>query len=477
MKLSSVPWILRYRLLQPVLNWVVFIYHRFFRVRLHPVYRGMRQVAWILRWRIGYPVTKLFLPSFIVRALYPARSRGLVRFLKDRSVQSVPLRNFGHHSADADAPQTQIYAAARVAAPQALMFPAHAGLSLSKADQDYDFPPTCVQTIRHATVIGRSNMVFADGVLQHHALYRFSHDFTSEELHGKIRISPETSTVKRYEISPKERLFDQAAMFLDSCSSNYAHWLTEVLPRINAYWNGLGQTDGASIKRRICDDGQPMPLLLDDKLHPNIENSLRAVVGQHARVVRVANTEHVEVSQLMVTTPTGYVPFDRRSFKLQGHSEGVFSPTALQQLRQHLSATLPEPSQPPPKKIFLKRNTKVRSMLNAESIETRLSQEGFTSVSTELMSFAEQFHTFSGADIVVGATGAAFANLIFCKPNAKIVICIARFENTSYGYWQNLACASGNRVIYVLGKIPLRMVKGIHSDFVVDEADLVSALA
>jgi len=116
-------------------------------------------------------------------------------------------------------------------------------------------------------------------------------------------------------------------------------------------------------------------------------------------------------------------------------------------------------------------------MLNAEAIEHRLLQEGFVSVSTELMTFAEQFHTFSGADVVVGATGAAFANLIFCRPNAKIVICIARFENTSYGYWQNLACAAGNTVTYVLGRIAPTLVKSIHSDFVIDETDLLDALA
>lgn len=572
MKLNSIPWILRHRLMQPVFNWLVFVYQRLFWLCVYPLYRGINSGVWILRWRvIGgiadllvktswfvrwkisyplvqklrsarwvlrwrvikpisdtlqhalwflrwkifypsikkvywvrwllrwrvirpisdnllyvlwflrwkvlYPGLKIFLPRAIVRALYPARARGVIRFVKDLSVRSVPLRYFSHGALQTDVPVMRLYAAARVEAPRAVMFPVNTVMVLNTSDQSYDFPAICVQMIHKATVMGRSNMVFADGTLQHHALYRFSHDFTSEELHGKIRILPATSVAKRHIVAPKQYFFDQAAMFMDSCSSNYAHWLTEVLPRINAYWNGPPDAEGANFERYICDDGQPMPLLVDDKLHPNIESSLLAVVGPKARVVRVANSEHVEVNRLMVTTPTGYVPFDRRSLSLQGHNEGVFSPAALQQLRDHLTAILPEPPQRPPKKIFLRRNTKARAMLNAEAIENRLVQEGFVAVSTELMSFAEQFHTFSGAEVVVGATGAAFANLIFCKPSAKIVICIAIFKNTSYGYWQNLACAAGNSVIYVLGKITPSVVKTIHSDFVIDEVDLLKALA
>lgn len=432
---------------------------------------------WFLRWQVTYPLLKLILPSTVVRALYPARARGLVRFLRDLRIPGIVLNNFSHYTCQTGTASTQLFAPEHVTAPAAAMYPADASVALRTTDQDYEFPPICVNTIRQATVIGRSNMVFANGALYHHDLYRFSHDFTSEELHGKIRILSAKKLVKPYEIAKTTLFFDQAAVFMDSCSSNYAHWLTEVLPRINAYWNGLGGGDGEFLARRIGDDGQPMPLLLDSGLHLNIEDSLRAIVGAKAHMVRVANSAHVKVSRLSVTSPTGYVPFDRRSFRLQGHGEGIFSPQALKRLREHLSMTLPSTNQKTPKKIFLKRNTKARSMLNAEAIEHRLVQEGFVSVSTEQMTFAEQFHTFAEADVVVGATGAAFANLIFCKPRAMIVICIARFENTSYGYWQNLACAAGNSVTYVLGRISASFAKDIHSDYVMDETDLLDALA
>ena len=36
------------------------------------------------------------------------------------------------------------------------------------------------------------------------------------------------------------------------------------------------------------------------------------------------------------------------------------------------------------------------------------------------MNFFEQIYLFQNAKVIIGAHGAAFANLIFCKPNAKV---------------------------------------------------------
>ena len=48
---------------------------------------------------------------------------------------------------------------------------------------------------------------------------------------------------------------------------------------------------------------------------------------------------------------------------------------------------------------------------------------GFESIYTGDLSFEEQVKLFDGADVVAGATGAAFANIAFCRPGTKI-ICI-----------------------------------------------------
>ena len=37
------------------------------------------------------------------------------------------------------------------------------------------------------------------------------------------------------------------------------------------------------------------------------------------------------------------------------------------------------------------------------------------------LDFFKQIHLFQNAKIIIGAHGAAFANLIFCKPNTKVL--------------------------------------------------------
>ena len=476
-KLRSMVWIWRWRVVYPIVKkfysakWILR-----WRV-LRPLANYLRYLAWYVRWRLLYPLLKSVVPTAVLRVLYPARARGLVQFLKDLRIESIALLSFGQYAAQSRVVSRQLAAPEAVVTPQAQVFPHEDSSFLGTTRTGFRFPAVSVITLEGATVFGRSNMVFAHNALLHHDLYQFTHDFTSEELHGKIRVLPVKNLVKPYEAVTHTVHYPQAALFMDSCSSNYAHWLTEVLPRINAFRNGL--TPGSATLDEPDSSGvnPSMPLLVDAGLHANIEASLLAVIGEAAHVIRVANCTDVQVDRLLITTPTGYVPFDRRSNNLQGHSEGVFSPKALQALRDHLAAVLPMPLTPMPKRIFLKRNTKARAMLNADDVEKRLLMHGFESVSTELLSFAEQFHLFAGAETVVGATGAAFANLIFCKPTAKIVICIAKFENTSYGYWQNLACASGNRVSYVFGKIAPALIKSIHSDFMVDELDVLNAIA
>ena len=113
---------------------------------------------------------------------------------------------------------------------------------------------------------------------------------------------------------------------------------------------------------------------------------------------------------------------------------------------------------------------------NAQEIEDRLVACGFDVVEPEKLTFAGQVALFSSAAVVVGATGAAFANLVFCRPDCRVVILIAELEGTSYYYWQNIASACGGRVCYVLGQIEERRFRSIHSDFRVDPDDVLAAV-
>jgi hypothetical protein len=72
------------------------------------------------------------------------------------------------------------------------------------------------------------------------------------------------------------------------------------------------------------------------------------------------------------------------------------------------------------RRIFIRRTT-TRRIANADEIEAFAAQQGFEVHTMEDMSVTEQIELFRHASFVIGAHGAALANLVFCPPGAKVI--------------------------------------------------------
>lgn len=338
-----------------------------------------------------------------------------------------------------------------------------------KVSASYEFPEVFVTTIADAAVIGSSNFVHTNQAIIGHNLFRISHDYTSEELHGRLYINAKKQLITRLSSIKTDVEILQGALFTDAVSANYAHFMTEVLPKIFAYT----QTN----------PDKTTPLIIDCELHANLMQALEMVVAEDTKLIGLEKGEPLQVRSLHVVSACGYVPFERRprSNHFADHSHGIFSPSALLGMRDLIKSKVAK-LQPNTevgvthKKIWIKRNSNYRNLSNANEIEAALIARGFTVIEPEKLSLTEQVSIFGNADIVVGATGAAFANLIFCKPETNIIILIAEFKHMIYGYWQNMAASVGNRVTYVLG-VNTDKVSQIHSNFKVELTDLLEAIS
>ncbi len=74
-------------------------------------------------------------------------------------------------------------------------------------------------------------------------------------------------------------------------------------------------------------------------------------------------------------------------------------------------------------KIFIDRresNYNHCQIINDEEIKTHLKKKGFVVYKVGELDFFKQIYLFQNANIIIGAHGAAFTNLIFCKPNTKV---------------------------------------------------------
>lgn len=348
-----------------------------------------------------------------------------------------------------------------VKTPPPTVFPAGDARRLVSPHLDYRFPAISVAPIPEALATGGTNLVMTGEAVICHDLYDFARDYTSEELNGRAYIWPGRNRIAWLMHTTPRQVLARAACFTDACAANYAHWITEVLPRINLFCASPLSTN--------------VPIVVNDDLHRNIMESLSLVTGDSREIIAVPTGTAIAAGLLYVTSATGYVPFERRNNRLKNHSHGLFSPSGLLSMRDRLMGRMCKPPCENARRIIIRRNSTIRNIENEREIEEMLVARGFTVIEPEHLSFAEQVAVFSSAETVVGATGAAFANLIFCKPSTRIIILISNYRHMPYWYWQNMACAVGNKVTYVLGKCMDRFPH-IHSNFVVTPSDVLDAI-
>ena len=395
------------------------------------------------------------------RTLYPIYTNTFSVYLGSRaSKRWRPLVKLGDYVKTLHLPTTNVFDAARVDTPAPKVFPVEDQAYLVSPHDHYVFPPVYVAELGEALIYGGTNLVFAQDAVICHDLYDFERDYTSEELHGLHAIDAKKMRMHllRHDATPEK--IAVAAAFVDACASNYAHWMTEVLPRIATFCS--------------VEQFAKIPIIVDGGLHRNIMESLAVVVGSGRAIITVPVGRAISVDRLYVTSVTGYVPFDRRDAKLTGHSHGLFSPLALDLLKKrvlHIAKKIPTENWP--RKVYLKRTSRVRTIINEVELQKVLHDLEYAVIAPEKLSFLQQVTLFENAEKIVSATGAAIANTIFCKSGAQICILIAKHKSMAYWYWINILSSIGIAADHVLGDIKGDSSKGVHGDFHIDIKNLI----
>jgi capsular polysaccharide biosynthesis protein len=332
----------------------------------------------------------------------------------------------------------------------------------------YRFPAVTLTTLREVVVRGKSNMLTMPEAILRHGLIDLETDVTPDEMYSRLLMSEDRRTA---EWAPSDRFnvgyLPEAAVFTDWTAFNYAHWLTEVLPRVA----GFVQARGASV-----------PFLVDSELHPNIVRSIHLVAGGDVVLHRLPPDHLVRIGVLHNVSPAGYVPFKLREQQpVETIPHGMFGGQGLRAMVEVLRAAA-APAEPGRPRLFLRRQSSMRHIVNEAEIAEALESKGFVTVRPEDLSLPEQIALYSRAKMIVGATGAAFANLIFCQPDCAAVVLMPKFRHTAYWYWRRMAAASGaGPVVHVSGEQidpiadPFHPL-ALHRDFRVELKDVLEAV-
>lgn len=410
----------------------------------------------------------LLLKNFVKKnpLLYEAAkiSLNIVSQIRVRLLRRVTLVKLEDYKALSNITGHELFNACNYQSVPASIFPPNNEPYLQNLKEYFTAPKIYVVQLRKFYALGQSSFITNGEIAISHDKFDILTDLTSEEIHQKLMFFPKKKEIAFTSRLQKAATIPKAVNFLDACSSNYAHWLTEVLPRIIALMEKSAFSD--------------FTLLIDEKLHPNILESLFTVVGHKHKIVFVAAGRFIFAERLMVVSVAGYAPFGlRNSSNTDAYFlNQTFNQLALKKLRQVcLQNTKIKAKRVFPKLVYLYRGKKNRSVENEEEIKSTLLLYGFTVIDINSLSFPEQVALFNTAHKIITPTGAVLANMLFASRNTHCYVLFPKSKIANYNYWLNLAAVNNVQLTYILGTLKDEHLE-YQSDYYVRVNDLLNAL-
>lgn len=219
---------------------------------------------------------------------------------------------------------------------------------------------------------------------------------------------------------------------------NWYHWLANTLPSLHI------------ANRAETTFDLPVFLPREISQSPTMLDSLD-VFRRDRPIIWIEGGVQYSVRELFwADSPVADSPFSqnpRERLPLIHHPSamGNFRDTIISAVRHE---KLPGPG---PKRVFLSRRDNSARPYNQDEVEDCLQLHGFVTMYIEDMSFAQQVAVFQRAKFIIGPSGAALANIIFCTPGTTVLRLVGSaqpFEN----YFTNLASIGGARITDLHGE-------------------------
>lgn len=223
-----------------------------------------------------------------------------------------------------------------------------------------------------------------------------------------------------------EEIVDTAIYCVGLACKNYFHFTFEILSRL-AFIDTV-------------EEYLPYPILVDAAALsiPQLKDLFdRINICQHP-IIPVEQYSRVHVRRLLYVSRNLWMPPNFRLGTVVTERDYMFSNSVVGNIRKRILNECGETDKTLCKKIYLsRRNCQNQRLVNADEIEKIFSDYGFQIIFPEELSFKEEVEIFHNADIIVGATGAAFTNIVYCREGAKVGIIIPS-SNDVY-FFSNIA--------------------------------------
>jgi capsular polysaccharide biosynthesis protein len=293
------------------------------------------------------------------------------------------------------------------------------------------------------SALGRSDSLFVQDKAVVSDYWNRETEFTRDEVTSLIRQSASNQMVARSIAAIEKMQMDKGILILGGPTVNWAHWLTEYLPRL-----ALIDT---------VEEYFDWPLIVDGALPNNMVESLR-LIGTRSRCIQFLDEGQVMRLQCAVTVSSpGYTAYEYRYNKetelpINSRDRTVFSPFALKLMREKAWKNVG--AQPEKRRsIYITRpRGSARPFVGSEKIESYFSDLGFELVDTSTMSVSDQIKLFSSARCIVGQSGAGMTNLVFAPAGCLIFVFAANSPHSIFHYFANMGATLDQVVHYFYGE-------------------------
>lgn len=260
-----------------------------------------------------------------------------------------------------------------------------------------------------------------------------------------------------------DKRIESGIMLSGRFSSNYYHVMYELLIK-------LILLDDVSIPKEV-------PIVVDEIIFEinSFKEIFNSLNHTNRDVILIKKSEIIEFENLYCISSINLVPphYKRNSQTNCFLSDCVFDVKITEILYNRLS--LMKSNKSFPKRFFISRRNTNQRRLNEDEIISVLGKYNISIITPEDYSFSDQIALFSGAELIIGGSGAAFSNLLFCKKDTFVICIVSQKHNSST--FTTIAYSRGVKMIYCLGK-PIRssQKKGVHSDLIVEPEKILKLL-
>jgi hypothetical protein len=289
----------------------------------------------------------------------------------------------------------------------------------------------------HGAYVVRECLIFDDNL---QVLSNASDQYTGEEIEDAL-----DCILSQLNANAVPHLTAPAILSKRRAVNNYGHFLIEMLPMAMIANQLVGHFDPLFILHR----GEP----------PMLDVNLRAfrLLGiPPGRLLIRDSQEPVHVDHLVVVRG------------LTDHGS-YMSPLCI----DYLASLAEKVSAGEQKQLFVRRRPgwrRGRALVNESELCQQLEALGFHAIEPGEMTLEQQISAFSGADQVVGISGAALSNIAFCRPGTSVVNVVpSHFPDTFFWF---IATHKMLRYTELRGQSLTQEESDHLADFRISEADL-----